>query len=617
MAMPRLTITHGDAAQDKPIDRSPFVVGRDPTCDLTLHHAWLSRRHLVFESIDGQWHVGNESRNEVTLDGVRLEGRQPVADGGTLVVGPLLVRFELAAATTTSNQVTDTVSLTLAVGDVFAKGEHLARLADLSGRLADSDDPGAAATVAAAAACDLLDARAAAVVIEDGPSILGASGTRPDHVSESLTKRALDGGTTLIADHAPNVADAASIAAQSVGPAILAPLGGVIRGVLYVDRAVGAPPFTAEDASFCTILAHLVGPAIDAAMRAASVIDARDRLADERVELLRDIERRGHFGRLIGSSPPMQKLANAIAKVAPADATVLILGETGAGKELVARETHQRSRRSDAAFFALNCAALPDALIESELFGHKKGAFTGADSDRRGVFELADGGTVFLDEVGELPLAAQAKVLRVLDAKEILPLGGARPISVNVRLVAATHRDLAADVEAGRFRQDLFFRLNVFPIVLPPLRDRLDDIPALARHFVDNSTEAQRKRLGPPTQRALAALARHQYPGNVRELAHIIERAAILADDGETLDVDHLPDEIAGSAPVRAATPSTPANVTSLRAAVAAYEKQLIIDALEHGGWNRTQTAKRLEISLRAFMDKLKRYEIKGPTPTR
>jgi transcriptional regulator with PAS, ATPase and Fis domain len=384
--------------------------------------------------------------------------------------------------------------------------------------------------------------------------------------------------------------------------------------VLYADRERGARAFDAADASFATVLAHLLGPALDAARRAAETVEARDRYKDQSDELLRDIERRGGFGALIGTSGPMRKLASNIEKVARTDATVLIGGETGAGKELVAREVHQRSGRSRGPFLALNCAALPETLIESELFGHKKGAFTGADRDRRGIFELARGGTVFLDEIGELPAAAQAKLLRVLEAREVLPVGAEQSLPVDVRLIAATHRDLGKEVGLGHFRQDLFYRLNVFPIAIPALRDRSDDLEALVEHFLARSGEARRKHIQAPTERALRALSGYRFPGNVRELAHLVERAVILADDGEALDLDHLPEEVISALPAPSASvASRPGEALhrSLRGEVEAFERALILRELERDGWNRTRTAKRLDISLRSFMDKLKKYALK------
>jgi DNA-binding NtrC family response regulator len=243
------------------------------------------------------------------------------------------------------------------------------------------------------------------------------------------------------------------------------------------------------------------------------------------------IEDRGRAGAMIGASPALGRVRELIARVAPTEATVLIEGETGTGKELAARAIHDASRRRDRALIVVNCAALPGELVESELFGHEKGAFTGAVAQRRGRFELADGGTVFLDEIGELPLAAQAKLLRVLQEGEFERVGGTRPLRIDVRVIAATNRNLQAEVAAGRFRQDLFYRLDVVPIVMPPLRERREDIEPLLRHFAERAA----RRLGRPLagiapafiERALA----HDWPGNIRELENLVERVLIVTSD--------------------------------------------------------------------------------------
>ncbi len=251
------------------------------------------------------------------------------------------------------------------------------------------------------------------------------------------------------------------------------------------------------------------------------------------------IEDRGRAGAMIGTSPALARVRELIGRVAPTDATVLIEGETGTGKELAARAIHDASRRRDRALIVVNCAALPGELVESELFGHEKGAFTGAVAQRRGRFELADGGTVFLDEIGELPLAAQAKLLRVLQEGEFERVGAARSLRVDVRVIAATNRDLRAEVAAGRFRQDLYYRLNVVPIHLPPLRERRDDIEPLVRHFA----QAAARRLGRPLDgiapRFIAAARAYDWPGNIRELENLVERALIVSP-ASTLDASDL-----------------------------------------------------------------------------
>jgi DNA-binding NtrC family response regulator len=243
---------------------------------------------------------------------------------------------------------------------------------------------------------------------------------------------------------------------------------------------------------------------------------------------------------IVGTSPALKRLLEQIAQVAPTDSTVLIQGETGTGKELVAREIHERSRRRERPLVKVNCAALPRDLVESELFGHEKGAFTGATQQRRGRFELADGGTLFLDEVGELPLEAQAKLLRVLQEREFERVGGTRSLRADVRVIAATNRELHAQVAAGAFRSDLYYRLNVFPIAVPPLRERREDIPALVQHFCAKAA----RRLGKAVNRVSPAFLEHavayDWPGNIRELENLLERALIMSN-GPTLDVFEMP----------------------------------------------------------------------------
>jgi len=262
-------------------------------------------------------------------------------------------------------------------------------------------------------------------------------------------------------------------------------------------------------------------------------------LQSEKSYLREEMEREYNFEEIVGQSAALQTVFDAIDQVAATDTTVLVQGETGTGKELVARAVHNRSQRADSMLVKVNCAALSSDLIESELFGHEKGAFTGATKQHTGRFELADGGTLFLDEVGELPMATQAKLLRVLQEQEFERVGGNETIQVDVRILAATNRDLEADVEAGRFRSDLYYRLNIFPIDVPPLRDRAGDVPRLAHHFIDKFAARTGKNVQAISAGALAVLDRYDWPGNVRELANIIERAVILTRD-DVIRAEHL-----------------------------------------------------------------------------
>jgi len=264
---------------------------------------------------------------------------------------------------------------------------------------------------------------------------------------------------------------------------------------------------------------------------------AEDRMRNETVALREDLDRASMFEEIVGSSSALQRVLAQVAKVAQTDSTVLILGETGTGKELVARAMHKRSRRASGAFIRVNCAAIPPSLVASELFGHEKGAFTGAVQRRLGRFEAADGGTIFLDEIGELPPEAQVSLLRVLQEREIERVGSSHPIAVDVRVLAATNRDLEDPVERGTFREDLFYRLNVFPIRLPPLRERADDIPILVEYLVDRFAKQTGKIIRNVEKQTLQRLTAYDWPGNVRELQNVIERAVVLSES-ETFVID-------------------------------------------------------------------------------
>jgi two-component system, NtrC family, response regulator AtoC len=307
---------------------------------------------------------------------------------------------------------------------------------------------------------------------------------------------------------------------------------------------------------------------------------------------------------IIGDGAAMTKLKATIKIIAPTRTTVLIQGESGTGKELVARAIHDASPRRHERFVAINCAAIPATLLESELFGHVRGAFTDAVRDKPGLFEDADGGTLFLDEVGELPLPLQAKLLRALQESEIRRVGDSAPIKVDIRLIAATLKDLAEEVSAGAFREDLYYRLNVLPVAVPALRDRSEDIPQLARFFVERHAARHQRRME-VDEVAIAALARQPWPGNVRELENVIERALVLSD-GPAIDLDFL----ATVMNVRPGASRTDDHELSIKKATRSLEQELIRRALGVTQGNRTNAAKLLEISHRALLYKMKEYGI-------
>ncbi len=310
------------------------------------------------------------------------------------------------------------------------------------------------------------------------------------------------------------------------------------------------------------------------------------------------------FGRLIGSSGAMQQVYGFIQKVAPSAAPVLILGESGVGKELVARAIHDTGPRADRPFIAVNCAALSEGLIESELFGHERGAFTGAVTQKKGRFELADGGTLFLDEIAELSPALQAKLLRVLQEGEYERVGGHQTLRVDVRVIAATHRDLTRAIESGQFREDLYYRVNVLSVTVPPLRERPDDLPALVEHFLARAAAAMHKSVTIAPE-VLALLQRYRWPGNIRELENVIERAMVLTD-GPAIRATDLPKEVTGLSGEAAQAFSDP-NLP-LDEKMARLEQEAIRQTLEAVGWNQTQAAKLLGIKRSSLQYKMKRY---------
>jgi two-component system response regulator AtoC len=335
--------------------------------------------------------------------------------------------------------------------------------------------------------------------------------------------------------------------------------------------------------------------------------EERETLRRENRALREQIQKDNRFESLLAKSKEMLDIFRTVAKIADYKTTVLVTGESGTGKELVARAIHTRSNRSAAPFVAINCGAIPENLLESELFGHRRGAFTDATADRRGLFEEADGGTLFLDEIGELPLNLQVKLLRAVQEEQIRRLGDVRDIKIDVRLVAATHRDLTADVKAGRFREDLFYRINVLLIHIPPLRSRRDDVNLLIDHFIlrNNARLGTRSR-GVSTE-ARKLLLEYGWPGNVRELENTIERAMVLAET-DLIEIADLPERIRDALdPVQVHLAS---GELSIKRTAAAIEQILIRRALQKTKGNRTRAAELLEISHRALLYKIKDYKI-------
>jgi two-component system response regulator HupR/HoxA len=356
------------------------------------------------------------------------------------------------------------------------------------------------------------------------------------------------------------------------------------------------------------------------AQLAAALAEANERLRAENLYLRREVERRYAFDQIVASSPAMHRVFEVMEKVAQTDATVLLTGETGTGKDLVARAIHYAGPRRERRFVAQNCGALPDTLLESELFGHRKGAFTGAHADKKGLFEVADGGTIFLDEIGETEPGMQVRLLRVLQDGEIRPLGSSETRKVDVRIIAATNRDLRKLVSEGRFREDLYYRLRVVEIDLPPLRERREDVPALAHHFLDLANRKMGRGLQGFTNAAIDRLVGHDWSGNVRELENEIQRAVALAGDADMITLEMLSEHLrgpgsagVGASPVAVAGPG--GEIRDLNLAVDDLKRRMILDALRETG-SKTRAADRLGIPRQSLQKMMKRLELSDADAT-
>jgi Nif-specific regulatory protein len=373
---------------------------------------------------------------------------------------------------------------------------------------------------------------------------------------------------------------------------------GKVLGTIGAERVYMNKRLLRQDIELLTMIAAMIAPAAE--LYLTENLD-KVRLETENRRLRTALKERFRPANMIGSSKPMLEVYGLIEKVAAAKATVLILGESGVGKELVANAIHFNSPVCEGPFIKSNCAALPEALAESELFGHERGAFTGALTLHKGSFEMADGGAIFLDEVGELSLAVQAKLLRVLQERTFERVGGSKPIKVSVRIIAATNRNLAEMVEQGTFREDLYYRLNVFPLTVPPLRERGSDIIALADHFVEGFTTGTGRKAPRISPRALDMLMNHRWPGNVRELENVIERAVILCDE-DTIHTHHLPPSL------QTAKPAGKGCEGNLEAKLQVMEYEMIANALETTNGHIGEAAKRLGLTRRMLGVRMERY---------
>ena len=441
-----------------------------------------------------------------------------------------------------------------------------------------------------------------------GTRVRGGADSETIPITRSVFKKVVaERAAVLAADAKRDVGETASIMGAQIESTIGVPLwhgDEEIIGVLQVDNRDASGVFRERDLDILALLSQSASQAFAHARLVNRLRAAEESQRNENVYLKRREQGR-RFDGIIGEAAGMKKLFEQLRKVVDTRVTVLVEGETGTGKELIASAVHYWSERRDALFIAQNCAAMPENLLESELFGHKKGSFTGATDDKKGLFELADGGTLFLDEVGEMPLNLQAKLLRVLQEGEIRPIGHNQTKRVDTRIVAATNRDLEKEVAEGRFREDLYYRLKVFPITVPPLRERREDIPLLAGHFLKKYANEFGRTVRGFSQQAMELLASYKWPGNVRELENEVQRLIIQMDDGGFVEPEHVSPRIRQ---VENVIDKVAPKKGTLKEMMEQVEKWILLEALKEHDNNKSQTARTLGITREGLHKKLKNF---------
>ncbi|MGE0433313.1 MAG: sigma 54-interacting transcriptional regulator [Planctomycetota bacterium] len=631
-------------------DDRPFVIGRGDDVDFRMFDDRASRRHCELQPARGATGVilrDLESRNGTWIAGRRIEDERELAPGDRFSVGGTTFRLMAAGMREKETVVTLGGATSIKSSIAAPQQDQLASRVDQSARLAalfrlqsslDAErglDSLLAGALQRLVARELLGADTAAITVfsdtaDAAPRLMRRwpVSDRPLDIDPSLMDRVRKNGEALLltdlASSVHNPGAGSGDRTQPLVAALLVPLTTRQQtlAMLYADRRSGAA-FTPDDLSFAVQLASVLAPGLRTAIR---VDDLRESAAAGNK---RRPGRRGEATAassdsddvaIVGNSDALLACLRTVAKVAPTDVAVMISGETGTGKELFARALHDQSALRDGPFVALNCAAIPADLLESELFGHEAGAFTGANRARPGKLELADGGTLFLDEIGETPPEMQAKLLRVLQERRFWRLGGQSERTAHFRLVTASNRDLQEEVRAGRFREDLLFRIRVVTLPLPPLRDRREDIPELAAFFLASIAHRIGRKARAFSPAAMDALSRWNWPGNVRELENVVERAVVLAED-EVIGPDALPAEIANPDAVRPVLTNRGAaagnavgvwpddgfpEVLTIREA----ERRAIITALRHTGKKKGETAQTLGISWPTLNKKIRDYDI-------
>jgi Nif-specific regulatory protein len=585
-----------------------MTAGRHEQNGLVLDDSKVSRQHASFVASGGRWSVQDLGSTHGTfVNGTRVSACKLV-DGDRVQVGQVLLTFA-AAEGRPSELVHQKTAVEAPLPEGGEAGRRLRIFYDVANAIGEIGDPDALLGRMLEAIVDVLGCERGLVGLREAQGealrcIARARGGGPARevvLSRSLVEATLGRREGVIVR---DPSSAHTLLREGILSAMSVPLsaGGRVLGLLYVDDRGAAGRFTEGDLDFLTALGHLTGAALEGAERYRRVAAVAEALGAD-----------SPLGEMVGQSGPMQRLRAAVRKFAAAGgAHVLIRGESGTGKELVAQTLHALSPRAEQPFVALNCAALPETMIEAELFGYEKGAFTGAARDKRGKFVLAHRGTLFLDEIGDLGAAAQAKLLRAIQQGEVQPLGSERVTRVDVRILSATHKDLMAEVAAGRFREDLYYRLNVVELDVPPLRERGDDIALLAQTFLVTAARRMGKAVRGFSPRALEALKGHRWPGNVRELQNEAERAAIVAE-AEVVDLADLSARVAGAPRGAAAVaPSAARTLAERFAELEPLERSLVEEAIAAARGNVSEAARLLGISRVMMKRRVEKFGLAG-----
>ncbi len=611
---PRLVVVDGAGrGRSYPLENQVFTIGRQDANDLQVLEAAVSRRHCEIRRRGDAYELRDAgSACGTFVNGVPVS-RHSLVHGDFLQVNATALVFlhetptrtpdgerpPLTACSTVERRPEEIAELLRGRERPDASSGELARLLAIAAAVQELHDAKSLAERLLALLLEALPAERGAVLAPaaaDGtPGAVAVWGEGDVSPSRAVIARVTEERVAVLWDDVSRDAGlpaSESLSGDGVRSLLAAPLAGRhdLHGVLYCESSLGGV-FTETHLELAAAAAALAGLAFDTARAFGDLRREAGRL-------------RGSEHGLVGEGPAMERLLDFIARVAPVDSTVLLRGESGTGKELAARALHRASPRADGSFVAVNCATLSETLLESELFGHERGAFTGAVARKTGRFEAADGGTLFLDEVGEMPVGLQARLLRALQERCFERVGGARPIEVDVRVVAATNRDLEAAICRGAFREDLFYRLNVIACELPPLRERREDVALLARHFLRRHGERLGRRGVGIDPAAVRALAAYDWPGNVRQLSNAIERALVLGD-GEMIRPEDLPDEMLDQAGFEVA-------LGDYQTVIIETKKRLLTTALAEAGGNAAEAGRRLGLHPNSFRRLMRQLGLQG-----